>query len=120
MAESPAVREFERWQDFFEAYFVEIYRRVMVNGAEAGQIKGLKPEEAESMAITTEWPPLISRDELNHAKANQIRNLAGTLSKETWAKEDGRDWETERELIAKERQEAVEFTAPMDTGGDEE
>lgn len=119
VAESPAVREFERWQDFFEAYFIEIYRRVMVNGAEAGQIEGLKPEEAQTMQITTDWPPLISRDELEHAKANQIRNTAGILSKETWAKEDGRDWETESELIDKERQAAVEFTAPVVTGDEE-
>lgn len=120
VAESPAVKEFERQQDFYEAYFIGTYRRVMVNGADAGQIKGLSPEEAATMLITMDWPPLISRNELEHAKANQIRNLAGTLSKETWAKEDKRDWEAEKELIAKERQEAVEFTAPMDTGGDEE
>ena len=112
VSEAPAVKEFQRWQDFFEPYFIEIYRRVMVNGAEAEQIKGLEKEEAETMPITMEWPELISRNELDHTKANQLRQAAGVLSRETWAKEDGRDWATERDLIDKERQADVEFTAP--------
>ena len=113
VAESPAVREFQRWQDFFTPHFREIYRRVMVNGAEAGQIKGLSVEQAEEMEITVTWPPLLSRDELEHAKANQIRQNMGILSKEGAASDEGIEWAVEKERLAGERQDAVEFTAPM-------
>ena len=117
VAESPAVREFQRWQDFFTPHFQEIYRRVMVNGAEAGQIKGLSVEQAETMGISVDWPPLLARNELEHAKATQIKMVTGILSKEGAAAEDGIDWPVEKERLAGERQDAVEFTAPM---GDQE
>ena len=113
VAESPAVREFQRWQDFFTPHFQDIYRRVMVNGAEAGQIKGLSVDQAETMEITVTWPALLSRNELEHVKSNQIRQFMGILSKEGAAADDGIEWATEKERLAGERQEAVEFTAPM-------
>jgi hypothetical protein len=116
VSESPAVREFQRWQDFYEPYFRDIYRRVMVNGAEANQIKGLTAKEAMAMPITVTWPPLLSRDELKHTQANQIRHSGGILSKEGWAEDEGIDFKIEAERTARERQDAVEFTAP---GGDE-
>lgn len=115
VSESPALREFQRQQDFFTPHYREIYRRVQVNGAEAGQIKGLTVEVAETMGVSVDWPPLLARNELEHVKSNQIRQTMGILSKEGAAADEGIDWPVEKERLAGERQEAVEFTAPMPT-----
>ena len=103
-AEGPAVREFESWQDFFEPVYLGIYRWVMKAGAEAGQIKGLEPEDVDGMEIEIAYPPLLARDELKHTRANQIRHDAKVLSREGWAGDDGIDWAVEKPRIEAERE----------------
>lgn len=113
VAESPGVREYESWQDFFGPIYRRIFRWVTVEGAEHQDDFPISVERAREMEIEVAFPPMIHRDELDQAKANQLRNQAGILSKEGWAKKSGIDWETEKQRIEQERQEAVEFTAPV-------
>lgn len=112
VAESPGVREFEDWQDTLTPPFKHIWRWVVVEGARANAIEGLGPEKAMEMDVELAWPPMMSRDELKHTQANQIRHDGGILSREGWAKDDGVEWEVEKERLRAEREEAVEFTAP--------
>ncbi len=107
VSESPALREFEYWQDDLTPVLVQIYRWAMIAGAQADQIKGLDAETAESMDIAVEWPPLLSRDELQHTQANEIRYKNGALSREGWAHGDGIDWETESKRLQAELENRI-------------
>lgn len=112
VAESPAVREFEDQQDFFTPKFRHIYRWAMAAAASKSQIEGLSEEQAWALDVSVEFPPMMSRNRLEEAKADEIYANAGTLSKEGMARRGGIDWEVEKERLEQERQEAVEFTAP--------
>lgn len=118
VAESPAVRKFQSEQDFFEPVFRTTHRWPLISAAEHNAVEGLDKETARELPISVEFPPMIVREELEHTKANQIRHQAGVLSKEGWAREEGLDWEVERERLERERQEDVEFSAPVVPGAD--
>lgn len=105
VAESPAVREFETWQDFFEPEFSGIHSDALVAAASANAIEGLSEDAARAITIRTDWPPLMSRDELKHAQRNAILASGGVLSLEGWAVDEGIDWTEEKERIARERAE---------------
>lgn len=114
VAEAPAVREFEDWQDYLEPKYVAIYREVMAQAVEAGALKGITADEVrDELEIAVDWPPLVSRNELEHAKANALRHEAGVLSREGWALDDGIDWDTEKERVATEREEDIERMGPL-------
>jgi len=105
VAESPGVREFESWQDFFTPVLVQLHRWALVAGARAKVIEGLSEEEAETIPIKVEWPPMLSRDEAEHAAANKVRREAGILSLEGMARDEGLDWPVERERLEAEAED---------------
>lgn len=109
VAQGPGYREFESWQDFWTPRYQETYRTVMVNAAEAGAIEGLSVEMAMAMKIEVEWPDIEVRDELKHQQANAIRHANKVLSTETWIKDDGRDFDTETQRLAEDRDAEIEF-----------
>lgn len=114
VAQGPAYREFESWQDFWTPrYRQDRYRRVMVNAAKAEAIEGLSIEMAETMEIVVEWPDIEVRDPLKHAQANGIKKANGVLSMETWIKDDGRDFEVETGRLEADRQREIEFGIPF-------
>lgn len=53
------------------------------------------------------WPENLPRDEFQDKQADQMELNMGTVSKETIATENGRDWEQEQERIKAERDMAV-------------
>lgn len=111
VSESPAIREFESWQDFFTPHYKGIWREVMTEAAKAGQIDP-SPEDVAEMEPHVAWPSMEVREEIDHAKAQQVRMNAGILSKQTWAEEAGLDWETEQARMEEERDRAFERTPP--------
>lgn len=112
VAEGPAHREFESWQDFFTPRYRRLYRWAMMDAADAGAIDGLSVDGARTIEVDVHWPNIEVRDEQDHAKANEIRHRNGVLSREGWALDDGIEWEAEKVRIEKERMGDVEFTAP--------
>lgn len=102
IAESPSVREFESWQDFFTPVFEQLHRWALVAAARANAIEGLTEEQAKTIPITVAWPPMLARNEAEHAAANKIRREAGVLSQEGMARDEGIDWPVEKERLAQE------------------
>jgi hypothetical protein len=115
VAESPAVREFQDWQDFLTPDYRHIYRRVMIAATKQNQIEGLTPEEAEKMYVDVQWPPMMSRDEKDQAEADELRLKNRVLSLEGFARRQGIDWEVERDRILNELKDRV-GTAPDRSG----
>jgi len=105
VAESPGVREFESWQDFFTPVFEQLHRWALIAAARAQQVEGLTEEEAQTIEIKVEWPPLLARDEAEHAAANKVRRDAGVLSLEGMARDEGIDWEVEKERLEAEAED---------------
>lgn len=102
VSESPAVREFEAWQDFFTPVYVQLHRWALIAGARANAIKGLSEEQARTVEIKVAWPPLLSRNETEHAAANKTRREAGILSLEGMARDEGIDWDVEKQRLEEE------------------
>lgn len=109
VAESPGVREFEDWQDYFSDPFEEIYRRAILAGVRAEQISGITEEEVMEMSVTTDFPPMVAREEKQHTEANQIRHQNKILSREGWARDEGIDWDVEKDRLKNERAEGLEM-----------
>ena len=111
VAESPGVREFEYWQDYFSTPFALIWSWVQYAGREKGLFT-FPDEVLNPEAVTVTFPPLLSRDVLKDTQANHIRNQAGILSRQSWSESDGFDWEMERDRIQKEKEEDVGLGIP--------
>lgn len=113
-SEGPFMRQVQHWRDTFGPVFAQAWRWAAEAGAAAGAIEGLSEEAARELEPALDWPEIQVRDELEHTRSNEIRHSAGILSKETWARDDGIDWDAELQRLEQERQAAVEFTAPME------
>ena len=121
VAESPAVREFEDWQDTLRPEYRWIYRRAMATSARWGKLRNMiSPEAAESLEVTVAYPTMIFRDELKRTQRNAILNANSVLSKEGWAADEGIDYEIEQERIRTEREEDVEFGLVVPPFGSED
>lgn len=112
VAESPAIREFESWRDFFEPHFKRIWRWVMVEAAKAKAIKGLTEKRAAEIDVSLEWPPLDVRDLLAFVQAQALMIELGILSKEGAANAIGIDWKTEKARVDDELEGALDFNFP--------
>ncbi len=97
VSESPGVRTFESWQDFFEEPVLEIYDWVVSDSQDPDSIDLGKEIEAKAV-----YPPLIARNLKEETDANSVMNAAGILSKATWAAQNGLNYDKEREQIEKE------------------
>ena len=94
VAESPAVRAFEGWQDWFD---VELE-------AEVRNILGVltKSQEPQSIPVSVEWPPLVHRNFPEESKAFVLLRSDGLVSKRTARAKLGLSHRDEEENIAME------------------
>lgn len=103
--ESPTMRECEYRQDQLEPTFVKIFRWNLIMGARSKLIEGLTEDEAKLIPIGVTFPPLQSRNEKEHTDRNKILVDMGVLSRQGMALDEGIDWDTEKDLVEKERKE---------------
>lgn len=112
-ARTPAVREWEDWQDFFEPHFKTIYRWVVEAGKRG---LGLPPET--STDLTIQWPSLIAKDNAKETERNVNLNAGGILSRTTWAAREDLIYEDELDNMRMEAELEVAHagTEPDDEG----
>lgn len=118
VAESPAVREFESWQDFFSPVFAGLYRWAIATKVKHAGLEGLSEDAVKDLRIKVTFPPMVARDALDDTKRREVLHRNSVLSRQGWAEEEGVDYDLEQGRVEAERQEDVEFTAPAFGGGD--
>lgn len=111
-ARTPAVREWEDWQDFFEPVFKQIYCWVI--WAAQREIGGLGLPKEVSLKVDVQWPSLVAKDSGKETERNLALNTGGVLSKTTWAAREGLAFEEELENMRIE----TELEALPGTAGD--
>lgn len=104
-ARTPAVREWEDWQDFFAPIFMKIYTWVQ----QAAQ-RGLGLPKTTSMIVTLRWPTLVQKDAAKETERNTALFTGGVMSKTTWAVREGLDYAEEVENLREEQE--LEATLP--------
>ena len=101
---TPAVREWEDWQEFFEVPIRRIVRWVR---EEAIQHLGL-PEESLP-GVTIQWPSLVTKDAEKETNRNVKLREQGIMSPQTFAAKEGLVWDEELENM----QQAAEQLGQM-------
>ena len=100
VAESPAVRMFQRLQAQQIEDDLEVMRRVVEYACRAGRL----PEAAlTEVAILAQAPSLAVRDGLEEAQMQKIQYDNGILSPQTWSQMCGLDYDQEQANIATSR-----------------
>lgn len=119
---TPAVREWEDWQEFFETPIRRIWDWVR----EAG-IKSLGVPEDTNPKVTIQWPNLVTQDAMKETERNMLLHQGGILSKRTLAAREDLVWEDELENLRQEAEEAgttadpdTEIAAPPPRDAEEE
>ncbi len=112
VAESPAVRMFERLQAEQIEADLGVMRRVIEAAAHAGRIAN---EALTSIEIQAAAPPLAVRDGLKDAQVARIEYQCGILSPQTWSMRRRLDYAQEQANLATHRQALGE---PGDTSGE--
>ena len=107
VSESPAVREFQDWQDYFEFYFKQMFKEQMELAIQAKFIRPTTDPTCE-----TEFPSLVMRDIQKEARAFQLMREKGVISIKTWRGRADLDDEIEQENIRTE----LESDYPMPPG----
>lgn len=97
VAESPALRTFERLQARQTADDEEVLRRVTAHAAAAGRIDRRALQLVE---IQIEAPSLTLRDARGEAEVRAVEFAHGVLSAQTWSQLAGYDYEREQQHIA--------------------
>ena len=97
VAESPALRTFERLQARQMADDEEVLRRVMAHAAAAGRIDRRALQLVE---IQIEAPSLTMRDARGDAEVRAVEFAHGVLSAQTWSLLAGYDYDREQQHIA--------------------
>jgi len=122
IAQNPFVREIEDWQDFFTELYEEAFARSIAAGIEYGELpkpknkkknKGRESQQFyyydqydtddEDLCCSLEWPPLITADIKKNNEAREILHRNMIMSKQTWARKEDLDPETERKNIEAEQ-----------------
>lgn len=96
-ARSPAVREWEDWQEFFTPALERVAQWV-IDEAVRGKIL---PSDTDRK-VTVRWPPIVHKDETQQTQRLATLNAAGLLSKTTWAAVEGFVWDDELENLRDE------------------
>jgi len=109
-ARTPAVREWEDWQDYFEDAIVRIWEWVRVEA-----IRSLGLPRETNPGITIQWPTLIAKDALKETERRVALHGAGLLSKTTWAAQEDLVWDAERENLRLEAEEEGRSLADDET-----
>lgn len=97
VAQSPFVREFEDWQDFFSYYVQEEFKIVCRIGQEIGRV----PKDID-LEFNNEWPTLTYEDFVANATALGQLFLNEIISKHTYAAKLDFDYDEEKKLIDEE------------------
>lgn len=97
VAESPAVREFQDWQNFFSYPFKQIFKQVITNAITFGLLPADTSTDCE-----IQYPPLIHRNLKEETDALVLHNQFGLASKETVSEKLGYDFYLEQEKIKNE------------------
>jgi len=97
VAESPAVKEFEDWQDFFSVFFQTIWKLQM----EHAKKKGILPASTDT-DCKVEFPTLVMRDLQKEARAYSLMRDKGVISIKTWRGKAGLDDKIENENMEDE------------------
>jgi hypothetical protein len=97
VAESPFVKYCERMQRFFSWTFEEILWRVIEIAIETGRISSAYgiDELKKLITIKIEPPQVSSRNAVEETTRRQTLSQAGLLSDETWAAQEGLDYDQE-------------------------
>lgn len=106
-ARTPAVREWQDWQEFFTPIFEQIFAWVIDAAVEAEVL----PEET-SREVTFQWPPLVEKDAAKETERLDKLNTKGILSKQTWSAMEGLDFQAEQE----NRQQEEDLMLPAAPG----
>jgi len=128
IAEGPAVKEFEDWQDFFGHHFKEMFRRVIKYGieigripekedieeeeidAKTGEVKMIKTRKDTSTKCSITFPDLVSRDIDKETTAYIKQNNQGWLSGQTASARLDLDYDIEQKQIEQAGQGSDEET----------
>ena len=119
VSESPSVREFEDWQEFFKEEFEIMFAKVVQAGIDFGPIptsstkttieinqQEEKQERRESIPTRVDceiiFPPLIHRKLKEESEALLLHQRMGIVSNQTLAARLGYDYQQEIEKIKKE------------------
>jgi len=120
ISESPAVKAFESWQDFFGKPFKEIYRRDINYGIDKNElpeeskktittfdkVKGIETSKGEDVPTNKEcqvdFPILIHRNIKDETEALQIQRANSWISDRTASGKLGYDYSEECEQLEKE------------------
>lgn len=97
VAESPAVRMFERLQAEQIEWDVAVMRRALSVAADAGRIDS---DALTSIDIQAVAPPLAVRDNLKDAQVARIEYQCGILSPQTWSQRRRLDYAQEQANLA--------------------
>jgi len=97
-AQNPFIREFEDWQDLFDYYIKEEFKRVLELGIDAGLV-----DKETDLEVNNEWPPLVYEDFVANVTALGQLFMNEIISKHTYATRSGFDYDEEQELIQDEQ-----------------
>ena len=118
VAESPALRMFERLQAEQIEYDRDVMRRVVRNAIAAGR---LPPEALTAVEIQIEPPTLATRDVKTEAEVRAVEFEHGILSPQTWSALAGLDYDQEQAHLKTHQKsfsqrEKVAAYSPTDEG----
>lgn len=85
VAESPAVREFEDWQEFFGGYITEIWDKLKIYLIALSKL----PPVAKNVEVEVQPSQLIARNKLEDTQANEILLLNKVISPQIWGNREG-------------------------------
>jgi hypothetical protein len=109
---TPAVREWEDWQDFFDPVFKKIVEWVI-----DAAVEFLGLPETTLRTCELNWPILISKDAAKETARNMNLRNGGILSLETWASREELVYDDELEKMRNEAEDMLmspEFAAVAD------
>lgn len=110
---TPAVREWEDWQQFFEPYIKQIINWVI----EAAQESLGLPEDIDTKA-TIQWPQLIAKDSAKETNRNAVLREHGVISPQTWCAREDLVYADEIENM-KQAAEDAGYTLPGEAPADQ-
>lgn len=96
IAETPAVRQFQKKQAIYIKRGKKIMTMVLLNAIDVGL---LPPDTMELINIDAHAPSLVVRDIKKETEARETKHNAGILSTQTWAAQEGLDYEQEQRNI---------------------
>ena len=111
VAESPFVKKCEHEQEKTAAKHRKLLFKVLAMKCAAGRFRKfgiVSPDDLAMMLdIKIKSPRVAARDEDKQTESNEKKYNAGLISMETWAADEGHDFDHEQEKIASEREKGI-------------